>query len=200
MRRVIFSLVATMLAAPLAQAQINYNFLEATLTGNRIDTTGDMTEDGVGAGFRGSFEVMPYLQVFGSLQYADYSDLNVETTLTQLGVGTHYDFSDTKSVFLNVGALSADVETTVSGLGSISADDDGYGISVGYREVNDTPLEFRLAIDYVTFNDSNESDTSVDISLQYRISRGFKILGGYQFGGDEDMLRLGIRYYFDRSL
>ena len=89
MRRLFFSLAVTIFATPMAQAQVNYTFIEATLTGNRIDTTGDMTEDGVGAGFRGSYEFMPFLQVFGSIQYADYSDLNTETTLSQIGVGTH---------------------------------------------------------------------------------------------------------------
>jgi hypothetical protein len=199
MRRLIFSLAVTIFAAPMAQAQVNYTFIEATLTGNRVDTTGDMTEDGVGAGFRGSYEFMPFLQVFGSIQYADYSDLNTETTLSQIGIGAHYDFSETKSGFLNIGAVTASADLAVPGFGSTNVDDNGYGISVGYREVNHTPLEFRLAVDYVHFNDADESDTSVDISLQYEIASGLKILGGYQFGGDEDVLRLGVRYYFDRN-
>ena len=199
MRRLVVTLAATFLAAPWAHAQINYNFLEATIGANRVETVNEMTEDGAGAGFRASFEVMPHLHVFGSLQYADFSDLDIQTTIGQIGVGTHYDFSATKSVFFNVGALSAEAETTAGGVTS-TFDDDGYGMSFGYREVNQTPLEFRLSVDYVNYNDSNESDTSVDISLQYEISQRFKLLGGYQFGGDEDILRFGVRYYLNRSL
>jgi len=200
MRRLVIGLAATCLAAPWAQAQINYNFLEATLGVHRVEITNDATEDGVGAGFRGSFEVMPFVHVYGSLQYADFSDLDAQTTIGQVGVGTHYDFSANKSVFVNVGALTAETEITAIGVGTSTIDDDGYAVSMGYRETNHTPLEFRLSLDYVKFNDSDESDSSIDMSLQYEISRRFKILGGYQFGGDEDILRFGVRYYFNRTL
>ena len=80
-------------------------------------------------------------------------------------------------------------------LGSADGDDDGYGVSIGYREVNHTPLEFRLSIDHIALNDADTSDTTMDVSFQYELSNRFKILGGIQFGGDENIFRAGVRYY-----
>ena len=200
MRRLVICLAATCFAAPWAQAQINYNFLEATIGSHSVELSNNASEDGVGAGFKASYEVMSFLHVYGSLEYADFSDLDAQTTTGQIGVGTHYDFSDDKSVFVNVGAVTAETEITVAGFGPGTVDDDGYAVSMGYRETNQTPMEFRLSLDYVKFNDSDDSDSSIDMSLQYEITRRFKILGGYQFGGDDDVLRFGVRYYFDRNL
>ncbi len=200
MRRLVVTLAATYLAAPWAQAQINYNYLEATMGVHSVELDDSASEDGVGAGLKASYEVMPFVHVFGSLEYSDFSDLDAHTTVSQLGVGTHYDFSDNRSVFANVGAVTAETEITVAGFGPGTVDDDGYAASLGYRETNHTPMEFRLSLDYVKLNDSDESDSSIDMSLQYALARRFKILGGYQFGGDDDVLRFGVRYYFNRNL
>lgn len=179
-----------------AEAQISYSYLEGTLSANKIDTAAiGQEEDGFGGQFTASYAVMPYLHVFGGYRYSELSDFDLQTTFAQAGVGTHYDVSETKSVFLNVSAIATDVELDDPVLGSIQGDDDGYGVSIGYREINQTPMEFRLSIDYVALNDANTSDTSGDISLQYRITPRMKIFGGFQFGSDNDTFRAGVRYY-----
>jgi hypothetical protein len=37
------------------------------------------------------------------------------------------------------------------------------------------------------------------MSLQYRVTRHLKIIGGIQFGGDDDLFRVGVRYYLPES-
>ena len=197
MKRFAYGWVVATALLPMswAQAQISYSYLEGALTVHEADTPFAEDEGGIGLGFKGSYEVMPILHVFGSVQAADFDDINLQTTVVQAGVGTHYDFSETKSVFLNVSVLTTDLDLDDPILGSLSADDDGYGLSVGYREVNHTPLEFRLSIDHISLNDSDTSETTMDISLQYEINQRLKILGGLQFGGDDGIFRAGVRYY-----
>ena len=201
MQRFLFGLAAAAALAPLswAEAQISYSFMEGTFLASKVDTTFGLEEDAIGAGFKGFYEVMSNLHVFGTIQYAEFDDIDLSTTLVTAGVGTHYDFSETKSVFLNVGVLTTEADLNVPGLGSLTGDDDGYVVSVGYREVNHTPLEFRLSIDHIALNDSDTSDTTMDISMQYELSRRWKLLGGIQFGGDENLLRLGARYYLQND-
>jgi len=197
MKRFAYGWVAAAALLPMswAQAQISYSYLEGTLTVHEADTPFAQNERGIGLGFKGSYEVMPILHVFGSIQAADFDDIDLQTTVVQAGVGTHYDFSETKSVFLNVSVLTTDLDLNLQPFGSLSADDDGYGLSVGYREVNHTPLEFRLSIDHISLNTANTSETTMDIGLQYEINQRLKILGSLQFGGDEGILRMGVRYY-----
>ncbi len=197
MKRFLYGFAAAAALFPMswAQAQISYSFLETALTVHEADTSLAQDQDGIGLAFRGSYEVMPILQVFGGVRFADFDDVNLQTTLVEAGVGTHYDFSETKSVFANVSVLTADVEIDDPVLGTLSADDDGYGISVGYREINHTPMEFWVSIDHVALNDSDTSETTMDISLQYRLTQRLKIIGGFVFGGDDSFLRAGVRYY-----
>ncbi|NIW25612.1 MAG: hypothetical protein GWN29_14150, partial [Gammaproteobacteria bacterium] len=161
MKRFLYGFAAAAALFPMswAQAQISYSFLETALTVHEADTSLAQDQDGIGLAFRGSYEVMPILQVFGGVRFADFDDVNLQTTLVEAGVGTHYDFSETKSVFANVSVLTADVEIDDPVLGTLSADDDGYGISVGYREINHTPMEFWVSIDHVALNDSDTSET-----------------------------------------
>lgn len=197
MKRFVYGFAAAAAFFPMswAQAQISYSFLESTLTVSEIDTSFGEDERGIGVDLRGSYEIMPILQVFGRIRAADFDDINLQTTLLEAGVGTHYDFSDTKSVFLNVSVLTTDLDIDVPGLGTLSGDDDGYGVSVGYREINHTPMEFRLSIDHVALNDSDTSETTMDIALMYRLTQRLKIISGIQFGGDEGIFRAGVRYY-----
>ena len=197
MKRFLYGLAAAAALFPVswAQAQVSYSFLESALTVHEADTSFGQDQDGIGLAFRGSYEIMPILQVFGGLRAADFDDLNIQTTFVEAGVGTHYDFSPTKSVFLNVSVLTTDLEIDLPGLGTASADDDGYGVSVGYREINHTPMEFWLSIDHVALNDSDTSETTMDVSLQYRLTQRLKIIGGFVFGGDDSYFRGGVRWY-----
>ena len=197
MKRFLYGFAAAAALFPMswAQAQISYSFVESALTVHEADTSFAEDEDGIGLAFRASYEIMPILQVFGGIRYADFDDINIQTTFVEAGVGTHYDFSDTKSVFANVSVLTTELDLDFPGLGTLSADDDGYGVSLGYREINHTPMEFWLSLDYVELNDSDTSETTMDISLQYRLTQRLKIIGGFVFGGDDAYFRAGVRYY-----
>jgi len=180
---------------PQVQGQISYSYLEAAVTGHRIDTTLVGEEEALGAGFKASYEIMPYVHVFGSYQYTEFDDFDLQTDLVKAGVGAHYAISASKSIYADVAAITTDLELSDPVFGSVKSDDDGYGVSIGYREINHTPLEFHLSVDYVEFDKANTSETTADIGLQYALNRQFKILGAIQFGGDENILRLGVRYY-----
>jgi hypothetical protein len=187
---------AALLPFSWAQAQISYSYIEGDLTVHEIDFAPlDREEDAIGGRFEASYELMSFLHVFGSYQYAELDDLDAQTNFAQVGVGVHYDFSEMSSVFANISAISADLELVDSTLGNLESDDDGYGVSFGYREVNHTPLEFGMSIDYVKFNDADTDDTMMNLALLYELTPRLKIIGGIQFGGDDNMVRAGVRYY-----
>jgi hypothetical protein len=197
------SAVATAALLPMswAQAQISYSFLESDFTIHEVDSPLLSEEErAYGVNFEGSYAVMSYLHIFGRYQFSDFDDFDLQGHFVQAGVGTHYDFSATKSVYLNVSALTIEVELEDPLLGTLSADDDGYGVSIGYREVNHTPLEFGFSIDYVSLNDADTSDTTGNLNFQYELTERWKIIGGIEFGGDENIFRAGVRYYLPNRM
>jgi hypothetical protein len=196
-----FIAAAVLPAVSLAQprAPISYSYVELTASTHQVEITSNNTEDAKGGGFSASYEVMPFLHVFGGYQTSEFDSFDLEADFLQAGVGAHHDFTDTKSGFLNVSAIKAEATLTDPMLGSVTSDNDGYGISLGYREINQTPMEFQLSIDYVNFDvpgGGSTSDTTMSVGLQYAFTPRLKMLGAFQFGGDEDVFELGVRYYW----
>jgi len=203
MKRFFFWLIAAAVlpAVSLAQsrAPISYSYVELTASTHQVEVAPDTNEDAKGAGFSASYEVMSFLHVFGGYQTSEFDSFDLEADFLQVGVGAHTDFTDTKSGFVNVSGIKAEATLRDPMLGTVTTDNDGYGISLGYREINHTPLEFQLSIDYVNFDvpgGGSTSDTTMSVGLQYAFTPRLKMLGGFQFGGDEDVFRLGVRYYW----
>jgi hypothetical protein len=202
MKRSTSTLLVTVLlgAGPYARADVSYSYLQALWTGTEAGTPlGDL--DGMGPEVSGSYEILRFLHVFGSYRMIELEDVSLETELFTAGAGLNWDFSDHQSVFFNLGGVEAQADL-VTGGGRIGADDTGYFYSIGFRETNNDRLEFTLSADHIEFDDSDSSDTSISMSLQYRMTRRFLFDGGVNFAGEDSFWKFGVRYYlpnrFDR--
>jgi hypothetical protein len=83
-----------------------------------------------------------------------------------------------------------------SGGPSFGVDDDGYGAAFGYREVNKSgKMEFNLSLEHMELNDANSGDTWVNMGLLFRVTQRLKITTAVQFAGEENVFRVGVRYY-----
>lgn len=187
-------------AAPCANADVSYSYLQGAWTGTEASTAlGE--QDGMGPEVNASYEVLRFLHVFGGYRLIELDDISVETELFTAGAGVNYDFSDHQSVFFNLAGVEAQADL-VTGVGSIGVDDTGYFYSIGYRESNNDRLEFAISADHIEFDDSDSSDTSISMSLQYRITQRFRFEGGANFAGEDRFWKIGVRYYlpnrFDR--
>jgi hypothetical protein len=187
-------------AAPAAHADLSYSYLRGGAFVNETDSAlGE--EDGTGLEVSGSYEILSFLHVFAAYRQSELDDFPLDLDVMQAGAGVNYDVSDNTSVYFNLAAVSAEADATVGGLGTIGADDDGYGYSLGFREQNATGrLEFGISAEHVEFDESDASDTWLDMRLLFRVTQRLRIETGVQFAGDENAARVGVRYYLPNRL
>jgi hypothetical protein len=184
-----------------AQADLSYSYVEASGLVNSTDTAVGDDEDGKGVEAWVSYELLPYLHVFGGTKYVEFDDLPVETTFAQAGVGVNYDFSATNSVYFNVAAITAEADVVTPGGPTVGTDDDGITYALGYREATKTgKTEFLIAAEHVEFSDSDSSDTWLDMGMLFRVTPRLRVQGAIQFGGEENGLKVGVRYYLPNRL
>jgi len=183
-----------------AHADVSYSYLDGALAKTSVDSGTLGEQDGVSGDFLFSYEILSFLYVFGGYEYAEFDDLPIDGELIQAGAGVHYDPNANSSVFFNLAGLSADVDV-VSGLTTVRAEEDGYGYALGYRETNDSGrLEFAISAEHQEFDDT--ADTWINMGLEFRVTPRFRITTRVSFAGEENVGRIGVRYYlpnrFDR--
>lgn len=190
----IASAVCLTAAAPAAYADLSYSYVDGAVFGNNLDTSvGE--EDGTGIEGRFSYDVVKFLHVFAGVKYVEFDDLPVDTTLIEAGAGVHYAFSDLGSLYFNLAALTLDANVTTGGP-AIGVDEDGYSYAFGYREANKSgKMEFNLSAEHMELTDSDSGDTWVNMGLLFRVTPRFMITTGVQFAGDENLFKVGVRYY-----
>jgi hypothetical protein len=196
-------LVAVLLGAgPYAKADLSYSYLQGAWTVTEVGTSMGKF-DAAGPELSGSYEVLRFLHVFASYRLVELEDVSLETELLTAGAGLNWDLSDHQSVFFNLAGVDAQADL-ISGGGRIGVDDTGYFYSIGFRESNNDRLEFSVSADHIEFDDSDSSDTSISMSLQYRITPRFRFEGGVNFLGEDSYWKVGVRYYlpnrFDRRI
>jgi hypothetical protein len=198
-RSTVTSLIAGLLAAaPHARADLSYSYVEGLWTTTEAATViGE--EDASGPELNASYEILSFLHVFAGYRTVELDDVSLETEMAWAGVGFNWDFSDRQSVFFNLSGIDAESDSVI-GLGPIGLDDSGYGYSIGYRESNNERLEFTVSADHIELDDTDFSDTSISMSLQYRITPKLRIVGGVNFAGEDAFAKLGVRYYLPNRL
>jgi predicted porin len=175
-----------LLHASGAHAQLNYSYVRGAYLVHRADSDLGTNLDGRGPEIGVSYEILSFLHAFADYHVLKLDDFPVETDTTKAGVGFDLDLSPDQSVYFDFAALRQDSDNTSN---------DGYGFSIGYREKNQTRLEFDVRADYIKLSDSDYTDTSVAMSLQYELRRNLKIEGLARFGGDDESYGIGLRYY-----
>jgi hypothetical protein len=188
------SAICLVAVTPAAYADLSYSYLDGSLVKNSVETSiGE--QDGTGLAFRFSYDVLSYLHVFAGAKYAELDDLPVDSTLIQAGAGVHYAPSDRTSIYFDLAALTAETEVSAGGP-NISLDDDGYAYAFGFREANKTgSIEFNISAEHVELSDADTGDTWVNMGLMFRVKPRFKVTTAVQFAGEENALKIGVRYY-----
>ena len=185
---------AALLHTASAHAQLNYSYVRGSYLVTSSDNDLGDSLDGKAFDVGVSYEILNYLHAFGSYRQNELDDLPLTIDTLKAGVGFDIDLSPDQSVYFDFAAVRLEA-TLSSGLGNLSGNNDGYGASIGYREKNQTRLEFDVRVDYIDLSDTDYTDTSITMSLAYELRRRLKIEGSAAFGGDEDHWGLGVRYY-----
>lgn len=166
-----------------------YNFIEGSYERVEIDDSfGDIDGDGFGIG--GSLELSDSFHAFASYGTADF-DFNVDLDTLTVGGGYHSPMTDSVDLVAEI----AYVQVDASALG-FSADDDGFGASIGLRGKTTDRVELEGFVDYVNLDDAGD-DTSFRGAAWYAINDSFSVGLQLGFGDDATSYGIGGRVFFD---
>lgn len=183
----VISMVA--LTAPALADGPDYNFIEGSY--ERIDLDGaGVNVDGDGFGIAGSVDVGEAWYLFASYNATDL-DFSIDLDEFAIGGGYHTPLNENVDLFAKLAFVRADASAF-----GFSADDDGLGVSVGFRGITNDRFELEGALNYVDLGAPGD-DFSVSGAAWYsftpNVAAGFKAA----FGDDVTRYGIGIRLYFD---
>lgn len=190
MLRYVVILISIVFSTAAMAEGLSYNYVQGAYQRVEIDFPGgDVDGDGFGIG--GSFEINDMWHAFASYST---SDLDFGVDFDQLAFGAGFSSGLNDNVDLVARLAYVQVDASVSGFGS--ADDDGFGISVGLRGMVAERVELEGYVDYVDLDDSGD-DTSFNGAAWYKVSDNFN--AGLQVGFGDDVTSWGIagRLFFD---
>ncbi len=176
-------------ACGVARADISYNYVDVGYGLTAFDVPAPLDDEGDGARVSASHMLAGPVFAFGSYSYTDL-DGGIRFDDFAVGLGARTATGPDGSVFVTLGFLRTEVEVP-----GFDFNEDGYGVTVGYRAENHTPWEFLGTIDYV--NTESNAATGVGVSLVYDATRRFSVLGGVRYFEDASQVSLGVRYFFD---
>lgn len=167
-----------------------FNFIEAGYGTGDIDDLDELSPKGFALG--GSFLVSE--SAFVTASYVSLGDdvfgIDIDVVTSSIGLGYRYSLTDSTDAYA---AVSYEyVEADIEGFGS--EDDNGYGLTVGFRSRLTEQFELDGSIGYVDIAD--ESETGIGISGHYYFTPNFAIGVSYSTAADLSITAVSARYAF----
>ena len=169
----------------------SYSFAEA---GYVVASPDNFNKDFDGFVLRGSFEFVE--NWFGYARYldqsADISGFNIDATQWAIGAGFAWPLSDALDIYGKAGYTEVDADADEL---DVSANDDGYELSVGLRGRVLDQLELEGAVNYVDLSDSGDT-TAFGVAARWFFMDNFAVGLEGEFGDDADSYGMGVRWSF----
>lgn len=187
-------LLGVMLAlsvSPAFAGGLSYNFVELGYQNAELD--GDfagISVDGDGYGISGSFEVGESWFIVASYGTLDF-DFGVDLDQLSIGGGFYMDVSDRADFYATLSYIQAEV--SASGFGS--ADEDGYGVTVGMRGMVTDKVELNGSLSYSDLGDGADG-TAFGAGALYSFTDTFALGVGLETDDDVTIYGIGARFYF----
>lgn len=187
--------IATLFAFAAASAvaeQPSYDYVQVGYQKIEIDDVSPGVDaDGDGLGIMGSFEIGDQFHVFGGYARGDF-DFDVDIDQYNVGLGWHRGLTNSLDFIAELSYVRAEAD-----FAGFSADEDGYGASIGLRGFASRNVELLGMIDYVDVG-SGSGDTSVEGALRYHFSKRFALDVNAGVGDDFTTYGAGFQLYFGR--
>jgi len=177
--------------SPAFAGGLSYNFVELGYQNAELD--GDfagISVDGDGYGISGSFEVGESWFILASYDTLDF-DFGVDLDQLSIGGGFYMDLSDRADFYAALSYIQAEV--SASGFGS--ADEDGYGVTVGMRGMVTDKVELSGSLSYSDLGDGADG-TAFGAGALYSLTDTFALGVGLETDDDVTIYGIGARFYF----
>lgn len=179
----------TAFSMPAFAEQPQYSFIDVGYQRVDLDVL-NQSVDGDAYTLGGSLELGESWQAFASYGKAEF-DFNVDIDEFAIGGGFHGSLSPTSDFVLNLAYIRSEASNRF-----ISVDDDGFGISLGVRNMITPRVELAGFVNYVDVG--NDDDFGFTGRAWYFLTDQFAV--GANLGLADDVTRYGIsgRLFFGR--
>lgn len=187
-------LLASSLFLALGSAQAaeapKWDFVDASYLSTKAD--GDRFN---GLGLSASKLINENVFVLGSYSYQNIDEDQYEADINgfSAGVGYRHAVAENTDVFGAVEYIYVDADAEVSGGGSFSDSENGYGMKLGVRSMLTNEFEVQGVVNYV---DLDGSDTSFTVKGLYHFNKQFALGAGFTKADDADTLSATATYFF----
>jgi len=183
-------LLAIFLAAPAIADSPSYNFIQAGYQSIELDLGAGSDVDGDGYGLGVSFEIADNIFGFASFVTSDF-DFGVELNQLQAGLGYRLGLTDNTDVFASLAYVYVEVEAGFFG----SADDSGYGATIGVRSNVSDLIELFGEVAYVDLGGGSDG-TAIGGGIWFNLTDNFALGLGAAFDDDVTSYGASARFYF----
>lgn len=188
MKKLILTALMLGVSVSAAAQELSYSYVQAGFQQYDFD---DINVDGDGFTFGGSVALNDSWYIVGGYASADL-DFSVDFNQLSLGAGYHSPLSNNTDWFAELAYVNAEFE----GFGG-SADDSGYGVTLGARGMLSPDFELLGAITHTDLGDGADG-TAISVAGWYNVAGNIAV--GLTASFDDDVTTYGIagRLYFDR--
>jgi opacity protein-like surface antigen len=176
-------------AGPVAAEGLSYNYFEGGYASADIDGddfTGDVDGDGWTIG--GSVALSDSLHMFGGYTSLGF-DFDVDYDELELGIGYNYSLGEKTDFVAGLSYIKAEAKAF-----GMSADDDGYGVSIGLRSKLSDAIEIEGGIEYADTDEG--SSTAFIAGILFDVTDNIAIGVGGGWDDDVTVYKAGVRFYF----
>ncbi|MGB5345249.1 MAG: hypothetical protein WBN23_03700 [Woeseia sp.] len=171
--------------------ELSYDYIEGAYVSTTIDGNGFGDIDGDGFAFGGSARIADNYHLFGSFQSLDY-DSNLDFSALEIGAGYMVPVGTGTDLVARLSYINGEVDTPFG-----DADDSGFGIAVGFRQIFLPQLQGAAFVRHVDLDESG-GDTSLKLEGEYFFNPEFSAGLSLEFSDDATSWGLGARLYFGK--
>jgi len=177
---------------PVLADGLSYSYIQAGYQDVSIDLGNGPDIDGDGYSVAGSVAIADDWFIFAGYSALEFESI-VDLDQLSVGGGYHSAISSKTDWYATLAYLDASLETDFFG----SADDSGYGVSVGLRSMVSPSLELYGSVAYSDLGDGIDG-TAFGAGLWYNVSGNLALGLGASFDEDATSYGVGLRLYFDK--
>lgn len=189
--RILMLLTGSLLLAGPVSGEISYDYFDVGFGVTAVNVAAPADGEGLGPEVFASYQFFGPFTAFFGWDYRDFSNDDLELDNVKAGFGWNRALGKYSSTFVDVAYLYTEIQPA----GIQTYDQDGYGVTLGYRAENQSPWEFIATLDYV--NVESGVEFGAGMSLVYDATRRFGITGGFSYFDESTTAFLGMRYFLD---
>ncbi|MDH5711793.1 MAG: porin family protein [Gammaproteobacteria bacterium] len=174
-----------LLSAHASASNFNYNYVEIGSASSTNDSLG-VDIDYSAIGISGSYALNEDIALTATYTSGSYDDIPIDTNESRFGLTAHHAINNKLDFLIGASYLQAELETSVG-----NADDTGYNLSAGLRQIVTDGAEFDAY--FIQTNLFDNSNSVLNLGIRVNLSKALSLRLGYSTGDNVESISMKLR-------